>query len=408
MNDRNSAVDHMVKNIVGVITELRSKGSAQDVQLGYLKGKLFDAEFVDPAQRPHLLKLVNKGLGTNWSMNNVKRADLSLSEQGDAVLIQVDTKHVIVDELHGSVNLGGTGPQEASFIEKAPAITGDAQAAIEQSQATAAPADTASQAAPAAAVQQQTQTTSADKDNTMKNSNANTATNNTNENLAQGTTEQVEFLMGCQMVGRNTAELRCIAWQGFLGNVVGQPHAEAFNEFSKASDSQDTDTIIFNFCDQNSEVGKQFMGWMMINPVTAATDAEVAAMSKSRFSIMGDRDEGIRTSWVAAGAAVVGGGLEMTARGGLTLGAGLGTVVGGVAAFFAGEQVDQHVEGQFGRYVAGGVIGMGLGALGAAAGRAMLPGKAVSGFGGGDTVPEIGGQPVPALPAGAVNFSVQL
>ena len=121
---------------------------------------------------------------------------------------------------------------------------------------------------------------------------------------------------------------------------------------------------------------------------------------------MGERDEGIRTSWIAAGSALIGGGMEMTARGGLTAGSAIGTALGGIGAFFAGEQVDNMVEGQFGRYVVGGMVGLALGAGGSALGRSVMPGSNLMSLGSSDQAPaEALPAPVHHVPVGLFGLA---
>jgi hypothetical protein len=84
------------------------------------------------------------------------------------------------------------------------------------------------------------------------------------------------------------------------------------------------------------------------------------------------RDGGFDSSWIGVGAAVVGGGLSMLAKGEVTLGGLLGTAAGAGGAYFLSNQFDDKFEGDFGRYLVAGSIGLALGGVGAHLGGAVI------------------------------------
>jgi len=371
MNTKNQQVENTASMLVAVVSNLRAEGAPEPIQLAYMKTVMLDQEQVTTRDRQPVLQLVNNQLGVNWSFNQIKKA-------GDFTHGQEPVK---VNELTGSANVkvGGLTP-EASFVELNQGTDHLHQEPVTGSTTTSP--DHNDQATSNANVQ--------DTD-TMKN--ANTANNSDLTKNVQ------KFETAMLVVGRSTPEQRAAAW---IAYAATSPELTAkWEAFSLAADkakSFDENFVIFSEGlgeEVGSETVHSFMRWCEVNK--PQDDAHYA--DKSRFSLMGERDEGIRTSWIAAGSAVIGGGMEMMARGGLTTGSAIGTLVGGVAGFFAGEQVDNFVESQFGRYVVGGVIGLGLGAAGSALGRNLMPGNNLINMGTAEVVPAEA-VPVHHVPAG--------
>lgn len=189
-----------------------------------------------------------------------------------------------------------------------------------------------------------------------------------------------DFLNMMALRGAATADMRLEAFQYYMDHKSPEtkPVFEVFAATQPAGST--TDQRIFAFLSQehNKAFAQAFTIWIL-NEYVAVAGTSSAAEAKARWSLTGERDEGIRSSWIAAGGAVIGGGMEMAACGGLTMGSGIGTLAGAVGAFFVGEMVDDNIESQFGRYVLAGTIGLGLGAAGASLGRNLLPGKVLLG-----------------------------
>lgn len=211
------------------------------------------------------------------------------------------------------------------------------------------------------------------------------ATNNTNTNAAEATAKDLnamtDFVNLLTMKGAATPELRAAAFHYYIDTKAPQakPGFEAFMAAQPAEAGVDQRLFAFLDADANKEFAKAFMLWVLSEYTPAVTETS-AVEAKSRWSLMGERDEGIRSSWIGAGAAVIGGGMEAFATGGgVTVGSALGTVAGAAAAFFAGEMIDENIESQFGRYVVAGTLGLGLGAVGATLGRTLLPGNKLVG-----------------------------
>lgn len=364
MNAKNEQVENTASMLVAVVSRLRAEGAPEAMQLAYVKTVMVDQTQVSTRDRQPVLQLVNNQLGVNWSFNHIKKA-------GD---FNPEKPPVRVTELNGSAQVNVAGhPDEATFVEKHSADDHAHQQPVNQS------------------------TTTAPDQNGQTSSNANAQDTNTMNAQANNTADLNKSVQGFEVamiaVGRTTPEQRAAAWVAYLSTAPELTAKwEAFNLTADQSKPFEENFVIFSE-NLGEEDGSQavhgFMRWCAANQ--PKDDGHYA--DKSRFSLMGERDEGIRTSWIAAGSAVVGGGMEMFARGGLTAGSAIGTVVGGIGAFFAGEQVDDMVESQFGRYVAGGMIGLALGAGGSALGRNLLPGSNLV------TMNAVEAVPVEALPA---------
>lgn len=99
----------------------------------------------------------------------------------------------------------------------------------------------------------------------------------------------------------------------------------------------------------------------------AVLDNNVEAATPSSFS--GKAVSNLK--WVAAGAAVIGVGLETYANGEVTIGSGVGAAAGVTAAYFLTEKAVAMAksENAYVNLTLGGVMGLGLGAAGSALGR---------------------------------------
>lgn len=373
MNTKNEQVANTASMMVSVVTKLRAEGAPEVVQLAYAKTVMLDQDQVATRDRQPVLNLVNNQLGTKWSFNQIKKA-------GD---FNPEPAPVRVTELNGTAQVNVAGqPNEATFVEKNANSAGDH-----------------------AHVEPVTQsTTTAPDHNGQTSSNANEQDTNNMNTKANNTADVNKSVQGFEVamiaVGRTTPEQRAAAWIAFLATAPElSAKWDAFLLAAEQGKTFDENFVVFSDGlgeEDGSTAVHGFMRWCAANQ--PKDDGHYA--DKSRFSLMGDRDEGIRTSWIAAGSAVIGGGMEMFARGGLTTGSAIGTVVGGVGAFFAGEQVDNHVESQFGRYVVGGMIGLALGAGGSALGRNLMPGSNLVSLGGEQAPVEVLPAPVQHVPAG--------
>jgi len=377
MNTKNDQVANIASMLVAVVSKLRTEGAPEAVQLAYVKTVMVDQSQVATRDRQPVLQMVNNQLGVNWSFNHIKKAGEFNPEPAP----------VRVTELSGTAQVAVAGqPNEATFIEKDLAGEHVHQQPVNNS------------------------TTTAPDHNGQTSFNANEQDTNTMNAQTTKAADLQKAIAGFEIamiaVGRTTPEQRATAWVAFLSTA---PELTAkWDAFSLTADqSKGFDENFVTFSEglgdeEGSQAVHGFMRWCAVNQ--PKDDGHYS--DKSRFSLMGERDEGIRTSWIAAGSAVVGGGMEMMARGGLTAGSAIGTVVGGIGAFFAGEQVDQYVDGQFGRYVVGGMVGLALGAGGSALGRSVMPGSNLVSLGASDQAPvEALPAPVHHVPAGLFGLA---
>lgn len=378
MNTKNAQVENIASQLVAVVTQLRAEGAPEPVQLSYVRSVMLDQDQVATRDRQPVLQLVNNQLGSKWSFNQVKKAAEFVKEAAVA-----PTR---VEELTGTTQVNVSGqPAEASFAK-------DNQAGQHTHQQQTNNAETS---APDQAGQTNSNTTS----NTSEENNMNAKVNDTTMNVADSV-KGFELAMG--LVGRTTPALRAEGWASYVATSPDlTAQWAAFLATADQTKSFDENFVIFGEGlgeEVGSPVVQGFVRWCSANQPTDGSQYS----DKSRYSLMGDRDEGIRTSWIAAGSAVIGGGMEMMARGGLTVGSGIGTVVGGIGAFFAGEQVDNMVDSQFGRYVAGGLVGLAFGAGGSALGRNLMPGNSLIAMNNSEPAPaKIEVQPAPQ---GSVGF----
>lgn len=172
-----------------------------------------------------------------------------------------------------------------------------------------------------------------------------------------------QFLADLIQAGYANASERDGLYNAFLTNHLHfQPQAQAVSQAGEAGLSNDAQ--FFEFISQVKEAEVAFEVFLK-----SFVPAQPTAEERSQFSFRGERDDGVRAGWVAAGSALLGAALETGHRGTLSIGSGVGALAGVVGAYFAGEMLDKHIEGQFGRYVAAGTLGLVAGSLGSSVGR---------------------------------------
>lgn len=143
---------------------------------------------------------------------------------------------------------------------------------------------------------------------------------------------------------------------GWNAHQAGNGNAnfvESFKTWVKATPAVTTDFLVFL---------KKYHD-------AAAASAPISLGDRVMTTLRGDRDSGLRSGVVAAGAAVIGGGLEMAFKGSVGLGSALGTAAGATGAYFAAEAADGLMESETGRYIVAGSIGVVAGGLGSRIGR---------------------------------------
>lgn len=378
---------------VEALKTIKANGGSSTSLQAVLKAKMFDEEYLDRQHRQSFLKRVNEALGTGFSMNQVRKADPTLLVAATSQAIAESEGLLIpVDELHGEASISiPTGPKNST--EELDKVWELPQCQIETPEVAAVNEATAPQQAPdseptvittqpSTQPSEHTMNTNTVISNTTGNSNAvavpfvaeaiaavntptpATAANETNAmNNAQSKSPLEVFLADLAIVGYPTPAQRDELYNVFLSeNLAFQPQAKATAQASPEGLSNDAQ--FFAFVSKAPEANTAFQAFAKTFKPARQSDEQ-----RSRFSLRGQRDEGVRAGWVAVGGAVLGAALETGHRGSLTVGSGIGAVAGIVGSFFAGELLEDSIEGQFGRYTAAGTLGLAVGALGSGLGR---------------------------------------
>lgn len=380
------AFDVALVTTVEVLKALKAGGADSTAVLATLKSKMCDEAFLDRKDRQAFLKEINEALGTGYSMNQVRKADPTLLVAVTTASADVKGPLIEVDELHGeaTVKLQPPAPEDIvrteehklvdhagnqewvlpngqqqnptleptptpSVVEQEPVVTA---AATEQTSNTSLEQHTmtnsaiAQQAAPAAA----TSSTAA---------NAETVAMNT----APSKTPLEIFVADLSVLGYPTDEQRQELYNVFLSqNLQFQPQAKASAQ--AAPEGLSNDAQFHAFVSTVPEANTAFQTF-----AANFKPAHQSAEARSRFSMRGERDDGVRAGWVAVGSALLGAALETGHRGSLTVGSGIGAVAGIVGSFFAAEMLESAIDNQFGRYTAAGTLGLAAGSLGSGLGR---------------------------------------
>lgn len=121
--------------------------------------------------------------------------------------------------------------------------------------------------------------------------------------------------------------------------------------------------ILIKLESENKDAAEAFNDYL----AEGVEDSNVEAATAASFS--GKAASNLK--WVAAGAAVMGAGLESYANGEITIGSGIGAAAGVTAAYFLTEKAVAMAksENAYVNLTLGGVMGLGLGAAGSALGR---------------------------------------
>lgn len=374
-------------------------GTAQALQ-AMLKTMMFDEDYLEKQHRQAFLKRVNDAMGTGYSMNQVRKADpASRNAATSKQVADNETLYIPVDELHGEVSISLPTESNNSVNEwEVPQVQPAASSATEQ--------PSTNVTATAAANQP---TTTSSEHTTMNTTTSQAAAVNTNAvpvafvaeatpavntpaapvapvapaapvaavapavptpateavtmNNAQTQSPLQVFLADLTVVGYPTTEQRDELYNVFLSeNLAFQPQAKS--TAMAGPEGLSNDAQFFAFVSKVPEANTAFQAF-----AKTFKPARQSAEARSRFSLRGERDEGVRASWVAVGGAVLGAALETGHRGSLTVGSGIGAVAGIVGSFFAGELLEDAIDSDFGRYTAAGTLGLAVGALGSGLGR---------------------------------------
>ena len=311
--------------IAAAVNAVRAAAGDEMLQRSVLREKLFDEEMVNPSERKQMLHLVNQELGSKFSMNQIKVAPLNSIAQAAPT---------VVTEVTGSVEVPGVWGSNSQYMDTTPKkepapepvtapVVAPVVAASEPEPVTPAPT-----VKPAA-----TSSTTPVKETTMKNTNV------------------------TDLIAINFAAIedRKSLLDAFI--LANDNFAYLGRQFDKA------DVAIESLSAEDFAILK---AWAVeFNKIESEKGAQ-------EFIDASTRDGGFDSAWIGVGAAVVGGGLSMLAKGEVTLGGILGTAAGAGGAYFLSNQFDDKFEGDFGRYLVAGSIGLALGGVGSHLGGALI------------------------------------
>lgn len=369
------AYELALETTIAALLAVRADGADNKALLGVLRAKMWDESFLEKGHRQTFLKRVNEALDQRppFSMNQVRKADPTMLAAATSTDIN---KLIQVDELHGEVVLGNQTGSLEMLPESAP-VTRESAASSFAGDVTVVAGDLTEQAT-------QTNSNTSQEQDTMNNDkltirqaaailNPHVAPNspalrvvNNEESEMPSTAPKSQFdlfLATLVQAGYANAGERDELYNAFLANHLNfASQAQSAAQAGEADLSNDAQ--FFEFISQVPEAEVAFKTFL-----TTFVPAQPTAEERSQFSFRGERDDGVRAGWVAAGSALLGAALETGHRGNLSVGSGVGALVGVVGSFFAGELLDKHIDSQFGRYVAAGTVGLAAGALGSGAGR---------------------------------------
>lgn len=380
------AFDVALVTTVEVLKALKAGGADSTAVLATLKSKMCDEAFLDRKDRQVFLKEINEALGTGYSMNQVRKADPTLLVAVTTASADVKGPLIEVDELHGeaTVKLQPPAPEDIVRTEEHKLVdhAGNQEWVLpngQQQNPTLEPTPTPSvveqEPVVTAAATEQTSNTSLEQ-HTMTNSaiaqqaapaatTSSTAANTETVamNTAPSKTPLEIFVADLSVLGYPTDEQRQELYNVFMAqHLQFQPQAKASAQ--AAPEGLSNDAQFHAFVSTVPEANTAFQTF-----AANFKPARQSAEARSRFSMRGERDDGVRAGWVAAGSALLGAALETGHRGSLTVGSGIGAVAGIVGSFFAAEMLEDVIENQFGRYTAAGTLGLAAGSLGSGLGR---------------------------------------
>ena len=332
-----------IKVIVGDVRVLQDGGAGLEEQLSFVKQHLFDESFMDKKDRNNALKEINQFLGTNWSMTQIRKSPTKS-------FTKTTTNNLVeVDELNGSI-----------VIQTAP----ESEVAQE-------------------VVAEQTKT----------NSDEEIAMNTVNTAAAAVAPAPVPTVEAVEIPLQSLAVAQARMFFEYLGTDL-ETGFQKLNAFMEAN--PEVNKGFTELTSKNSDLSREqnFCIWMDTDKEGSrlfSIEVAQSTLGHSKEVNFSGQSEGIQSKWVGAVGAVVGGALEMFARGEVNIPKVAGTIAGAAGAYFAGDLIDDNIDSQYGRYAVAGAVGLALGGAGSAVG-----GMAGNAFGRGK---DVAPQPAPTTPA---------
>ena len=179
----------------------------------------------------------------------------------------------------------------------------------------------------------------------------------------------IKSLIGClkEVPGLTSAEEREETFNAWLES--DKAHAKSFKKFNKfvGDEIKKFDNKLAMYLLTSEDNLKNVVSLVDFAQENPKKEDE------SPYSFMRENKGGIRGGWIAAGVAVVAGGIDIAQRG-MSIGSLAGGAIGTAAAFGLGTLVDEHVEDNILRSGLAAGAGLLAGVGGTRLGRAVIPG----------------------------------
>jgi hypothetical protein len=388
------ALKEIAEIIVLAANTVRNAGGDEGLLRSTIRNKLFDEELVNPSDRKQVLDKVNSEMGLKYSMNNIKGARRLDTPVGEP-------KPVVVTELKGSVDIPTILSNPETYVES-PLITRLKQHAEQGSTGfvtttptlregdklthftidadnglvfhfgydtegrpigyvcdkegnlisrkgpdinpVTIPEAAVTEPLPESSTTTATQPTAITEEQTMSNANIAALEAKGFTTPLQRSNLLVAFAAATQVAPSLNPDPK--THDDFLGRLKESQLADIL-QWTTTLSADDLNTILVGTADTQAAAEA---AWLKAN----------------------ERNSDLESSWIGVGAAIVGGGLAMLAKGEVTLGGLIGTAAGAGGAYFLSDKFDDKFEGDFGRYLVAGSIGLALGGVGARLGGVLL------------------------------------
>jgi len=371
-----STLNESLEVVKARIKEMQDEKSSRAAILVELNGFIQDTSLFSQKQRAIVVREVNKVFKLNTTMSEIKRAIKTVNTAPAE-------KATPVDSLSGSAKLEVQEPAPAEAQAPAPEAPAEQP---EETQPTATVPSTIQEATVMPNVKETLETVSE-----RINVEAPKAPAAKTEDVFASHVQEVQDILA--KLGADSEETRAKIVDGFIANYPSiVPTWNLMKGYPNGGHG--IAGTLAMFLNMNLENRKMFEAFVtpVLNQVQSAqatvspvgdlgtvkpelaVDVQVQTPGLSErimTTVRGKRDSGFSSAFVAAAAAVVGGGLEMVSRGSVSLGAGVGTAVGATGAYFLGGATENLMESETGRYLLAGAIGVAAGGIGSRAGRAV-------------------------------------
>ena len=419
---------YQVSTIVSAVTQAVA-AKAEGLVPAILKHYLLDTNFVSNTDRQDVLKAVNDQLKTKFSVTAIKKANPT-DLNGLQFDLPAKEKAVVVEKVQGTTEVPAALLDPSNLSQEAN-IMSVTQTNTETTTTVAPQAAVPNGEPQLVKVKKEKKTkikTSDDPKKVAKEEGLRFSKAFTNAFKREDGKKVLDHL-AMTFSGDDLTDLRPSVVYEFmkpsikvllevLGEVKGLDSKEARKETFEAwlEDSEKRGKRFKKFSKQVEDDVEKFdhqIGmFLLCSKDNIRTAASLASFAENRANSAEDDDdtyafvrhnqEGINPRWSAGIAAVVGGGVDM-AMNGFSVGSGVGTAVGAVAAFALGGELEKIESGSL-RAFSAGAIGASLGIAGSRGGR-YIEGQFFSS--GEENMVDVGGSVVAHVPAQQVVTSIQ-